>query len=60
MENIKNKGNNELTQIQKELATEFESVRKDLIKVYDYWISVEKIYNEVTNELNSRFGIDNK
>ena len=60
MENIKNKGNNELTQIQKELATEFESVRKDLIKVYDYWISVEKKYNEVTNELNSRFGIDNK
>ena len=60
MENIKNKGNNELTQIQKELATEFESVRKDLIKVYDYWISVEKKYNEVNNELNSRFGIDNK
>jgi hypothetical protein len=60
MENIKNKGNVELTQIQKELATEFESVRKDLIKVYDYWISVEKKYNEVTNELNSRFGIDNK
>ena len=48
MENIKNKGNVELTQIQKELATEFESVRKDLIKVYDYWISVEKKYNEVT------------
>ena len=60
MENIKNKGNNELTQVQKELAAEFESVRKDLIKVYDYWVSVEKKYNEVTNELNLRFGIDNK
>lgn len=60
MENVKNKSNNELIQIQKELSTEFEKVRKDLISIYDYWVSIEKRYNEVTIELNSRFGIDNK
>jgi len=60
MEGIKNKSNSELTQIQKQLAEEFEVVRKDLIKVYDYWSSIEKKYNEVTKELNDRFGINNK
>lgn len=60
MENIKNKSNKELAQIQKELTDEFESVRKELIKIYDYWASIEKKYNEVTNELNDRFSINNK
>lgn len=60
MSDIKNKSNAELTKIQKELADEFEKVRKDLIKVYDYWVSIEKKYNEITNELNDRFGINNK
>jgi hypothetical protein len=60
MENIKNKSNTELTKIQKELSEEFEKVRKDLIKIYDYWVSLEKRYNEITNELNDRFGINNK
>ena len=60
MEKIKDKSNSELIQIQKELMDEFERVRKDLIKIYDYWNSIEKKYNEVTNELNDRFGINNK
>jgi hypothetical protein len=60
MENIKNKSNTELTQIQKQLADEFEKTRMDLIKIYDYWQSIEKKYNEITNELNDRFGINNK
>ena len=60
MEKIKNKSNSELTQIQKQLFDEFESVKKDLIKLYDYWSLIEKDYNDVTKELNNRFGINNK
>jgi len=60
MGDIKNKPNSELTQIQKKLSDEFELVRKDLIKLYDYWNLIEKKYNEVTEELNNRFGINNK
>jgi hypothetical protein len=60
MENIKNKSNAELEKMKKDLADEFELVRKDLIKIYDYWQSIEKKYNEITNELNDRFGINNK
>lgn len=60
MENIKNKSNNELTKIQLELKTEFEKVRIELIKLYDHWTSIEGTYNEVTKELNDRFGINNK
>ena len=60
MENIKNKKNDELTQMKKELADEFDKVRKDLIKIYDYWVSIEKKYNEVNTELNDRFGVNNK
>jgi hypothetical protein len=60
MENIKNKKNSELTQMKKELSDEFDKVRKDLIKIYDYWVSIEKKYNEVNTELNDRFGVNNK
>lgn len=60
MENIKNKTNNELTQMLKELSIEFDKVKGDLLKIYDYWVSVEKKYNEVNNELNDRFGVNNK
>lgn len=60
MENIKNKSNTELTNIKKDLGEEFEKVRKDLIKIYDYWVSIEKKYNEINNELNDRYGINNK
>ena len=60
MENIKNKSNAELEKMKKDLANEFENVRVDLIKVYDYWVSVEKKYKEVTNELNDRFGVNNR
>lgn len=60
MENIKNKSNAELEKIKKDLAEEFERVRVDLIKIYDHWVSVEKKYTEITNELNDRFGINNK
>ena len=60
MENIKNKSNSELNKIKLELKTEFEKVRIDLIKLYDYWMSIEKSYKEIEEELNERFGVNNK
>jgi predicted nucleic acid-binding Zn-ribbon protein len=33
------------------LADEFELVRKDLIKIYDYWHSIEKKYIDLINYL---------
>jgi len=60
MENVKNKSNADLEKIKKELADEFELVRNELITVYDNWLRIEKKYNEVTKELNDRFGINNK
>lgn len=60
MENIKNKSNTELAKIQKDLTDEYELIRTQLLKKYDYWLSIEKKYNEVVLELNNRFGINNK
>lgn len=60
MENIKNKSNTELAKIQKDLTDEYEIIRTQLLKKYDYWLSIEKKYNEVVLELNNRFGINNK
>ena len=60
MENIKNKSNTELNKIKLELKNEFEKVRIELIKLYDYWTSIDKKYHEIEEELNDRFGINNK
>jgi hypothetical protein len=42
MEKIKNKSNAELIEMQKKLKDEFEKVRIDLVKIYDYWSLIEK------------------
>lgn len=60
MEKIKNKSNNELLEMRTKLRDEFEKVRVDLIKLYDYWVLIDKTYNEVDKEINDRFGINNK
>lgn len=61
MENkIKNKSNTELAKMQKEITDEYEKVRYDLLKMYNYWMSLEKKYNEIVVELNNRFGVNNK
>jgi hypothetical protein len=57
---IKNISNNELAQMQKTLSNEWSKVKVDLIKLYDYWMSIEKKYNEINDELNNRFGVNNK
>ena len=61
MENsIKNKSNSELNKMKQELKSEFEKVRVELIKIYDYWVAIEKKHNEIEEELNDRFGVNNK
>ncbi len=60
MKDIKNKSNSDLVKIQKELADEYEKTRIDLIKKYNYWVLLEKEYNKVVQELNNRFGVNNK
>jgi predicted methyltransferase len=57
---IKDMSNSELAQLQQELIKEYELVRKDLIKMYEYWSNIEKRYNEINTELNDRFGVNNK
>jgi len=60
MEKIKNKSNKELMEMRKNLQDEFERVRIDLIKLYDYWNLIGKSYNDIDKEINDRFGINNK
>jgi hypothetical protein len=60
MSDVKNKSNNELIEKQRQLREEFERVKIDLVKIYDYWISIEKEYNKISGELNDRFGLNNK
>ncbi len=61
MENsIKNKSNTDLAKIKIEIADEYEKVRQDLLKLYTYWLSLEKKHNEIVIELNNRFGVNNK
>jgi len=61
MENsIKNKSNTDLAKIKIEIADEYEKVRQDLLKLYTYWLSLEKKHNEIVVELNNRFGVNNK
>ena len=60
MKDIKNKSNYDLAKIQKELADEYEKTRIELIKKYNYWVLLEKEYNKIVQELNNRFGVNNK
>jgi hypothetical protein len=60
MSDVKNKSNNELIEKQRQLREEFERVKIDLVKIYDYWISIEKENNKISGELNDRFGLNNK
>lgn len=61
MENVlKNKSNADLAKRAKEISEEYEKVRYDILKIYNYWLSLEKNYNEIVLELNNRFGVNNK
>jgi ERCC4-related helicase len=54
---IKNKSNTELEFEKVKLKTEYESIRKELIELYDKWLNIEKEYNEISNELLIRGGL---
>lgn len=54
MKDLDKKSNNELQTLKKELNDKFETVRFDVVKVYDYWKSIELEYHEVNKELRKR------
>ncbi len=55
---VKNKLSNlstsELELIKKEKKDEFESVRLKIVKIFDYWRSIESDYLSVHEEINKR------
>ena len=51
---IENKTNSELLLIQKQKRDLFEKVKYDIVKLYDYWTTVESDYNQITEEINKR------
>jgi hypothetical protein len=54
MKDLDKKSNNELSTMKKELNDKFEEVRLEVVKVYDYWKSLESDYHIVNNELKKR------
>jgi hypothetical protein len=59
MEDLGKKNNKELMEYQQKLKEDYELVRKHLIRGYDHWVSIEKEYNRVSEELKHRYGIKN-
>lgn len=51
---IENKTNSELLLLQKQKRDLFEKVKYDIVKLYDYWTSIESDYNQITEEINKR------
>jgi hypothetical protein len=51
---IENKTNSELLLIQKQKRDLFEKVKYDIVKLYDYWTTIESDYNQITEEINKR------
>lgn len=51
---IGNKTNSELLLIQKQKKDLFEKVKYDIVKLYDYWTTIESDYNQITEEINKR------
>jgi hypothetical protein len=52
--NLKNVGNSDLLKLRKDKIEEFEKVRMDIVKIYDYWRKVEGEYNLIHSECNKR------
>lgn len=53
---IKSLSNSELELIKKEKRDEFESIRLKIVKMYDYWESIERDYLDINEEINKRNG----
>jgi len=59
-EDLTKKSNKFLRDSEINLRSEFEKTRTELLKLHDYWMSIGEEYSRVNNELNNRFGINNK
>ena len=51
MDNI---SNSELLLLRKEARDRFEDIRFKIVKIYDYWESIEREYNDLSEEINKR------
>lgn len=51
---LENKSNSELLLLQKQKRDEFEKVKFDIVRIYDYWQSIESDYNQIMEEINKR------
>lgn len=54
MKDLDKKSNTELLKLKHDLSEEFEKVKIDVVKVYDYWKFVEEQYHDVNNEIRKR------
>ncbi len=54
MNKIENLSNSELELLKKQKRDEFESVRLKIVKIFDYWRSIERDYLDTQEELNKR------
>jgi hypothetical protein len=54
MNKIGNLSNSELELLKKQKKDEFESVRLKIVKIFDYWRSIERDYLDLQEELNKR------
>jgi hypothetical protein len=54
MEDYSKKSNNDLLVLMKQKKDEWERVKQEIIKTYDYWVSLESDYNGIIEELNKR------
>tara|TARA_R110000803_G_scaffold208838_1_gene277842 strand:- start:2926 stop:3126 length:201 start_codon:yes stop_codon:yes gene_type:complete len=51
---IENISNSELLLLRKEARDRFEDIRFKIVKIYDYWESIEREYNDLSEEINKR------
>ena len=53
---LNNLSNSELELLKKQKSDEFESVKLKIVKIYDYWRSIERDYLDIHEEINKRNG----
>lgn len=53
---LNNLSNSELELLKKQKSDEFESVKLKIVKMYDYWRSIERDYLDIHEEINKRNG----
>lgn len=51
---VRNMSNSELELLRKEKRDEYEMVRGNIVKLFDYWMRIESDYNKIDSELKNR------